>query len=393
VVPPSLATPLTWVTREGLIVFDDSGFGQLQDDLRRDGYVVVGGCAGADRLEHDRPYCQRVLADCGIRALPTDYFPTARDAIRFIEARRGRWVIKQNGHAEKTFCYAGQLESGEDVLDVLRQLEANATDNDSHVVLQQRMDGVEIGVGRYFNGTDWIGPIELNVEHKKFFTGDLGPKTCEMGTLLWYDGDDGNRLFDEVLAPLMPHLRKIGFHGDMDVNCIINEHGAWPLELTPRFGYPANAIQIELHQSPWAGFLHAIATGQSYDLKWRSGYGLAVLAATPPFPYQTEAAPATRSPLSPCGLRIRFHAPPDAGELSHYHFEEALRLPDGTWEICGDTGYALHVTGHGLTVADAREATHQRLANLVIPRMYYRSDIGAKFASESQQQLQEWGWL
>lgn len=386
--PVDNADALAWVGHNGLIVFDDSGFGQFQDDLRRNGYAVVGGCAGADLLEHDRPYCQRVLASCGIRALPTEYFPTARDAIRFIEAKRGRWVIKQNGHAEKTFCYAGQLESGEDVLDILRQLEANSANNDTHVVLQRRVDGVEIAVGRYFNGADWIGPSEMNIEHKKFFPDDLGPKTCEMGTLLWYDEYEQSRLFREVLEPLSPHLREIGFHGDIDVNCIVNEKGAWPLELTPRFGYPTTAIQIELHESSWSDFLGAVANGEPFDLKCRKGFGIAILVATPPFPF---AIP--HSPLSPCGLRIHFHTPPDGEELTHHHFEEALRLSDGTWEICGNTGYTLHITGHGTSVVAARKATRRRLANLVIPRMYYRTDIGAKFANHDQQRLKDLDYL
>ena len=380
---------LDWVGRDGLIVFDDSGFGQLQDDLRAAGYAVVGGCAGADRLEHDRPYCQQLLAEYGVRTLPTLHFPDAEAAIRFVKEQRGRWVIKQNGHGDKTFCYAGQIESGEDVMDVLRVHKERTGAGDTHVVLQRRVDGVELGVGRYFNGADWVGPVELNVEHKKFFPGDLGPKTNEMGTLLWYT-DASNRLFREVLAPLAPHLREIGFHGDVDVNCIVNADGAWPLELTPRFGYPATAVQIELHESPWGEFLRAVATGQPYDLKWRRGYGIAVLAAMPPFPFCADGCDRAHSPR---GLRIHFRAPPDTAELAHYHFEEAKRLPDGTWEICGDTGYVLHATGHGDTVEAARTATNRRMENLALPRLYYRADIGAKFASNDQQQLKEWGWL
>jgi phosphoribosylamine--glycine ligase len=53
-----------------------------------------------------------------------------------------------------------------------------------------------------------------------------------MGNLLWYEKGT-NRLFDEVLNPLKAHRREIGFHGDMDVNCIINADGVCPLELTP----------------------------------------------------------------------------------------------------------------------------------------------------------------
>ena len=33
---------LPWVGKDGLIVFDDVGYGKIQDDLRKDGYTVFG---------------------------------------------------------------------------------------------------------------------------------------------------------------------------------------------------------------------------------------------------------------------------------------------------------------------------------------------------------------
>ena len=35
---------LKWVGKDGLIVFDDVGWGKIQDDLRKKGYKVFGGC-------------------------------------------------------------------------------------------------------------------------------------------------------------------------------------------------------------------------------------------------------------------------------------------------------------------------------------------------------------
>jgi cystathionine beta-lyase family protein involved in aluminum resistance len=36
-------------------------------------------------------------------------------------------------------------------------------------------------VARFFNGNDWVGPIEINVEHKSFLNDNIGPLTAEMG--------------------------------------------------------------------------------------------------------------------------------------------------------------------------------------------------------------------
>jgi len=220
---------LDWVGKAGLVVCDDNGFGELADSLRTRGYSVVGGSAGGDLLEDDREHAQKVFAAHGLAPIPSYTFASAPEAAKFIKANPAEWVIKRNGHADKTACYVGRLPDGRDTLDLLRNDTGEKT---CRYVLQKRINGIEIGVGRYFNGRDWVGPIKLNIEHKKLFPGDIGPKTCEMGTLLWYTDNEQNRLFREVLAPLRPYLQQVGFKGDVDINCMVNAEGAWPMEAT-----------------------------------------------------------------------------------------------------------------------------------------------------------------
>lgn len=297
----SLEAGVSWVGKDGLVVADHVGCGSLQDDLRAQGYSVVGGSAGGDKLEEDRPHCQRVLAEYGIPAIPTAHFSNAAHAIAHVRAHGGHWVIKQNGHAESTFCYVGQLPDGTDVIDVLAHYARNYGDAGGFV-LQQRVFGVEIGVAQYFNGQRWVGPVEINVEHKDLCAGDMGPKTSEMGTLMWYEASEQQRLFQETLAKLEPYLRQVDFRGNIDINCIVNENGVFPLEVTARFGYPAFQLQTEIHVSPWGEFLKAVADGQDYALDWRRGYGLVALVAAPPFPYYSGGGrypPVTARPPAP----------------------------------------------------------------------------------------------
>src|SRR5438128_2431927 len=60
---------LDWIkAKDGIILFENvaKARGSLQDDLRADGFHVIGGSAYGDRLENDRAYAQRVLQDIGL---------------------------------------------------------------------------------------------------------------------------------------------------------------------------------------------------------------------------------------------------------------------------------------------------------------------------------------
>jgi phosphoribosylamine--glycine ligase len=339
-------------------------------------------------------FCQQVLAEHGVKTVPIHCFDQRDDAIRFVQLNPGRWVLKQNGQADSTFCYVGKLDDGRDVLDLLEYFDRNTPQDTSHFILQQHIEGVEIGVGRYFNGFDWLGPVEINFEHKHLFPGGIGPKTYEMGTLMWYDPDDGNRLFREVLAPLAPYLRSINFRGDFEINCMVNGHGAFPLEATSRFGYPAVQLQTEFHQSPWGEFLNAVARGEEYQLEWQAGYGIVALIALPPFPFYQHVV--REHPL-PAGLQIHFRNRLDEGELRHFHPEEVTALRDAQgreeWRTCSDKGYIMHVSALGATVEEARDLVCRRIGNIVIPKMFYRSDIGVRFLERDRGLLETWGYL
>jgi phosphoribosylamine--glycine ligase len=65
---------------------------------------------------------------------------------------------------------------------------------------------------------------------------------------------------------------------------------------------------------------------------------------------------------------------------------------EGDWRLAGSTGYALVCTGCGFTMEDAQKEAYARVRNIVIPNMFYRTDIGARWQRDGDL-LRTWGYL
>ncbi|MBI4226216.1 phosphoribosylamine--glycine ligase, partial [Candidatus Roizmanbacteria bacterium] len=73
------------------------------------------------------------------------------------------------------------------------------------------------------------------------------------------------------------------------------------------------------------------------------------------------------------------------------HIEEIKKV-NGDWVITGTAGAAVIVTGTGQTVKQARAQVYHRINNILIPNMYYRTDIGLRWIEDSDR-LHNWGYL
>jgi phosphoribosylamine--glycine ligase len=386
---PDWKLELGWVGKKGLIVFDDIGYGLYQDSLRKEGYSVFGGSQKGDLLEQDRVMAQNIFSKYNIKTLPIYNFHKINQAIAFIRKNRDVWVVKQNGSASKGVNYVGHFDDSRDVIDILKTYKKNNSHNSEAITLQKKVVGIEIAATRYFNGTDWIGPTLINIEHKKFFPGDIGPTTSEMGTLGWYDPDDNNRLFKDTLSKLEPHLKSINYRGIIDINCIVNERGTFPLEATSRIGSPIVHLQSTLNNSPWSKILSAVAGGKKIDLDYKKEIGVVVVIAIPPFPYSKKI-----EEHSQINTPIYFHDSITPEQMSNIHFEEiSYDKITKQYYVSDDRGYIVYVTGTGSTPEKARKMAYEIIDMIHIPKMLYRNDIGLKFINESQSRLREWGYI
>lgn len=379
---------LKWVGKNGLIVFDDVGYGDIQDKLRREGYLVIGGSGDGDKLELNREYGQNTLKECGVDIFNFDTKDfTIDSAIKYIKKNKGKWVLKKNNHNE-SLTYIGELDDGSDMINVLQSYKMYFNEAYRYS-LQKRVFGIEIAIGRFFNGQDWIGPLVFNVEHKHFCNDNIGPIGGETGTLMWYENNENKKLFQRTLAKLKPHLQKSGYKGYIDINCIVvNKDTVYPLEITSRFGSATNELQSEIQKSPWSEFLLAIARGGSYNLKYKKGFGINVALTVSPFPYITSD-----KSLSQKGVIILFKNNLSKEEFSHIHFEEVMLDKKDSYSIAGNTGYVLYITGCGNTVNEARKKVYKIIEKIIIPKVFYRTDIGLSFMKNDYKLLKKWQWI
>ena len=98
--------------------------GRLQDRLRRDGFNVIGGSAYGARLENDRAYAQRVLAELGLSTADVFEFRMLDAAKQFIDQRPARYVLKSNGPDAPSFV--GRHRAGADVQAACRRRERSS---------------------------------------------------------------------------------------------------------------------------------------------------------------------------------------------------------------------------------------------------------------------------
>ncbi|OGR82529.1 MAG: phosphoribosylamine--glycine ligase [Elusimicrobia bacterium RIFCSPLOWO2_01_FULL_54_10] len=372
-----------WKDWADVIVFDDADFGAIAENLRKEGKAVIGGTVYTDKLEMNREFGANEMQAAGLSHLPSWHFESFDDAAKFVKDNPERYVVKPNGTAqtEKVLSFIGQEDDGLDVLTILEHYKRGWASKIKSFQVQKFATGVEVAVGAFFNGKEFVGQCCINFEHKRLFNGDIGPTTGEMGTsMFWCDGGD---LFKETLQKMQSRLAQAGYIGYFDINCIANARGIFPLECTSRFGMPTLSIQMEGILSPMGEFLQELAKGGSPALRVKKGFQVGVVVAVPPFPFED---PKTFKKYCDDSI-VLFKKPMKEGL-----WPADIKLTDGQWRLSGHTGYVMVVTGSGPTMEDARKEAYTRLKNIVIPNMFYRTDIGERWGRDGDL-LRTWGYV
>jgi phosphoribosylamine---glycine ligase len=376
---------LDWIGRDGIILFEavSEGYGALQDRLRAEGYRVIGGSAFGDRLENDRAHAQALLAGLGLKTAAVRHFDAPQSGDAFLAAHPGRYVLKFSGPGfASSDNYVGQRPDGADVRAMLAARFRARGGEPAPYILMDHVEGVEIGVGAYFDGEHFLAPACLDCEHKRFFAGDMGELTGEMGTVATFEGS--RKVFDRTLARVAPLLREHGHVGYVNLNTIVNAEGIWPLEFTCRFGYPGFAVLEPLQAVSWADLFETMVRRSARSFATCPGFCVGIVLTTPPFPY-------TRKQVDePVGLPVLLDGLLDDEDRRHLHYGE-IGLEGGALVTSGLYGWTMVVTGTAREIEAAKRAAYGRAARVFVPGLRYRLDIGDRLIASDYAAVAELG--
>jgi phosphoribosylamine---glycine ligase len=350
------------------------------DHLKREGIRIFGPSEKSAALEIDRARGMQFFKTAGIVTPTSKEFGSLAEAEAHVRKTGARFVFKTLGdEADKSLSYVGK--SAADLVARLQRWQKLEMDPKGPVMLQEVIDGIELGVSRWLGARGWVGPPNENFEFKKLLSGNCGPNCGESGTVMKYTAGE-SKLFDQVLKPLEDKLVAIGHMGDIDVNCIVDGEGrAWPLEFTTRLGWPAANIMWATHTGDPVEWMLDACNGKD-SLKVSTKHACGIVIAQPDYPYSTltqaevEGIPiygVTRENLpylAPQSVKI---APQPVMQG-----EEVIEKP--TWTTTGD--YVVVTTGTGKTVKRACQRAYDTVKDLHIPNMIYRDDIGEKLEDE-----------
>ena len=414
---------MKYAANADLIIYEDKSNGEAAE-LRARGLSVIGGSKLADKIELDRIFGNKVAKAAGVMVPEMFEFKDLDEIKEFIAKNPAKYVLKQQGKLDgiKGLNFVAKFDDSRDIMAHIDYLKSKWIEGlKPDFVLQEKIEGHEFACGSYWNGEEFMKDkfgnelCEINWEHKPLMAGDLGASTGEMYTVMKYVKAKDCKLFLETLDKCRALLKKIDFRGDFDINCIVNEKGAYFLEFTPRLGVPATSGQIAIHESSWYDFLKAMADGKqdqmfNYSDKWT----IVSWLYTSPFPYVNnpklndmydrmweKKAPKKLEDINELithrmsnseGLPVTFKEELTKEELHNLHFD-GIMYEGKEIKVSGPDGHVLTVTGQGDSVDEAADRTEELLKKIIVPKRFWRNDFHKSHYHDSRFDLEMWGYL
>jgi len=196
----------------------------------------------------------------------------------------GKGVIIATSKAEAKEAVAGML-SGESF--------GNAG---NAIIVEEYLDGYELSIFAICDGENYV-VLPAAQDHKRIGDGDTGPNTGGMGAYAptpLVNDDIYKKVEENVIKPTLEGMKKEGapFEGVLFIGVMVVDGEPIILEYNVRFGDPECEILMPLLENPVSELFYKGATKQlnTFDLKMKKDFGVAVVMASANYPYSSSEA-------------------------------------------------------------------------------------------------------
>jgi phosphoribosylamine-glycine ligase len=327
------------------------------EELLASGVPIFCPTKDGMKIERDRDFARRL---CHEFKIP---FPRAHVARNRLEAeaildRHPQPFVLKNPFCSPTSpIHTILCETPADTRSWLKQI-----DYAEGVFMQEYLGRCEAGHIALVSAGE-IYPVVTNQEYKRAYAGNLGIVAgAPLGGLVEQDPGDKYGLARELLHPLRPWFREVGYHGPIQVTAVLRE-GKWHvIEYNIRIGVTSGAMLLRMMSDP-VDLLLRTAKDQKLNLRFVAGlqFGCSITLAGYGYPY----------------VQIR-------GPQLPVEVTEAIEC-DLWWnEVARDADGGLRSTGHriadvvafGQTLQAAVGKAYANVRKIRSLGSYYRPDVG-----------------
>lgn len=329
----------------------------VADELIKRRAPILCPTGDALLLERDRDFARQLCRRFRI-PFPQSFRAANRaDAQQWLDRHRRPYVIKNPLCGPHSPVHTIVCESVAETRSWLDRI-----DDSEGVFLQEYLGRAEIGHIALVSGGE-VYSLVTNQEYKRAFDGNLGIVAgAPLGGLIERDPDDRYRLAHELIRPLLPWFRAVGFHGPVQVTAMRHRNRWYVLEYNVRLGVTSGTMILRSLKTP-LDVLRRVVRNEPLQIGWipRRNFGCSVTLAGYGYPYTQLEGP--RVPVECRG-----------------------RPTCDIWwnEVEGDGRGVLWATGHRLadinalapTAAAATRLAYENIRRLRSLGGYFRQDVG-----------------
>lgn len=334
----------------------------IVDRFRAAGLRVFGPTQAAARIESSKEFAKDLMSRHGIPTAAYRTFDDFKEALAYVKAGPVPVVVKYDGLAAgKGVVVALTHKEAEEAL---RDMLLDEQFGKGRVVIEEFLDGPEFSFMCLVNGTR-LYPLAIARDHKRAYDNDRGPNTGGMGAyspVPFVTDEIRQTALDTILRPVAEAMVEEGnpFTGVLYGGLILHKGTPKVIEFNARFGDPETEVVLPRIESDFYELLDAATDGRDCEVKWSDDTVLGVVLAAEGYPGKYEK-----------GLVVRGL---DTTEGTVYHMGTASR--DGKTITVG--GRVLMVTAKGHDLKEARAKAMADIKKINCPKLFHRSDIGAK---------------